>query len=648
MIPIHSHSSQRKSLARRLRFRMLEDLRLRQGHRSRGNSQNGPKRLSAGTLRPSSRLVSSGKSLRLVLFLLLVSTPVPATAKTDFVQCGAHVKELAKNNSLPPEDIYTGPVKGPLGQAQNNENPALLLTFAACEKHCGSAPAFYKWEKASDTVTTWVLPLVGLVLQAPFESNNPRQTMFLVFRWVGSPIASMMYILWNMRVTRKCAIMVDRSIGVNERPRQASSFAALRDSLYLLSVMNQYELNICPRLPEHRIEAILRIGLFDSRPEIQRIRGRVAARIRRERCRGTVQILASLGWFLVAMAISIHRAFGDLGKNTTAHNLALGLLVCWLPVLIAATAVDRNPMDAHHVRTKLNRYLREIAVTEHIPGAFPGVAEPNIFGEFAGQGRIRWHHGAAHSMLRTLEAMPEMGRGWLEIYANTNWLTRNTYSPLLRFDSSQGLQMIASFLIVCSSSIGAFIVSYFTPTVGLGCRSGGYTIFGINAFGCLLMEMSAWVFLHPGKGRRVAQWVLRLCEFGNFCWLVYIIMAQTFGIYSSCRCMSSMWGGGTGYVNFESVQYFKSYGIERSWFLGTSITCVVSGIGILYVVEQWCTQSFLWTQDWDSAMNGLQQMRRWKRATAGPRWVFALVAACIVKAGCWVRSIFRREGLGGS
>jgi len=563
-------------------------------------------------------------------------------AKTNFTQCGERVKGLKEKSFLPQKDIYTGHVKGALGRARNSTNPVLLITFAACEKHCGSEPEYYGWEKASDTITTWILPLVGLLLQAPFESNNFLQTMFVVFRWVGSPIVSMMCIFWNMKITRKCAIMVDMSVKEDQYPPPKSSFAQMRDSFYLLSVMNQYELNIRPQLQERQIETILRVGLFDRAPEIQQMRAKVATSIRRERRRGTVQVLVSLAWFLVAMGISINKAFGDLGENATAHNLALGLLMSWLPVLMAATIVDRNPMDARYVRAKLNKYLRDIEAVELTSNIFPGV-ELDVFGEFAGQGRVRWHYGVAHSFLRTLEAMHGMERDWLKMYENNNELSTKKTSSLLRFDLSEVWQMTASFLMVCSSSLGAFFVSYYTPTVGLGCRSGGYMIFGLNATGCLLMEMAAWALLYPGIGRRIAQWVLRVCEFTNFCWLVYIIFAQTFGIYNNCRCKSSMWGGAGGYMDFEGVQYYKSYHVERSWMLGTLITCVFLGIGLAYVVEQWCAQSFLWTQNWDSAMSGLWWVRQWKWATAWPRQAATWVAECIAKAECRVRTGFWGE-----
>ena len=72
----------------------------------------------------------------------------------------------------------------------------------------------------------------------------------------------------------------------------------------------------------------------------------LAHQLRMLRRRGVIPTLASLGTFLVAFVFSVVLAFGDLGDNTTAHSLALGLLVSWLPILVVFTIVDRNPVSA--------------------------------------------------------------------------------------------------------------------------------------------------------------------------------------------------------------------------------------------------------------------------------------------------------------
>ena len=84
-----------------------------------------------------------------------------------------------------------------------------------------------------------VLPVVGLILQAPFESNVNFKSFLAIARWVGNPIASISYVLWNVKIIGKCAMMVDMASPYDSFPGEHSHFAQIRDSLYILSVMNQ-------------------------------------------------------------------------------------------------------------------------------------------------------------------------------------------------------------------------------------------------------------------------------------------------------------------------------------------------------------------------------------------------------------------------
>ena len=54
--------------------------------------------------------------------------------------------------------------------------------------------------------------------------------------------------------------------------------------------------------------------------------------------------------FLVAFGVSVWLAFADLGQWVTAHSLALGLLMGWLPMVVMFSIVDRNPVSG--VRSK--------------------------------------------------------------------------------------------------------------------------------------------------------------------------------------------------------------------------------------------------------------------------------------------------------
>jgi hypothetical protein len=245
-------------------------------------------------------------------------------------------------------------------------------------------------------------------------------------------------------------------------------------------------------------------------------------------------------WFLFAFALSVESAFGNLGQNTTAHDLALGCLLAWFPILIMASIVDRNPIAAEAIRKKLNTlidHVRNSLRNEHHRNHFihsfrdhpdfeklktrvENIAaakefEYEFFEEFAGQGRIRWHYGAAHPILSDIEDcyIAGKGRNWLadEHDARMNLVLGTVNDEgLMWFDIREFWQVMSAIIIVASSCGGAFILSFFTPTVGLGCRSGGYTVFFTISLGLMMVEMTVWLRTSPYQMKiRWLAWVMR-------------------------------------------------------------------------------------------------------------------------------------------
>lgn len=84
-----------------------------------------------------------------------------------------------------------------------------------------------------------------------------------------------------------------------------------------------------------------------------------------------------------------------------------------------------------------------------------------------------------------------------DIAGGLNWL-----------DYRELWQVFAAVFIVGGTLFGAFCLSSFTPTVGLGCRSGGYTIFAILAFTLILAEMVSWWIMDACK-ERFTRWLDR-------------------------------------------------------------------------------------------------------------------------------------------
>lgn len=493
--------------------------------------------------------------------------------RTNFTTC----RLLYEN---PSEDFiskygWTGDV------VQIPRNRTTQISTYGCETLCGTGNDWYKWESQAQTMTTWVLPVVGILLQAPFTSNAFWETIFSLARWVGSPMASLSYILWNIKVSGKCALLVDLATSFNTNTIEpGTDFSKIRDSFYLLMTMNQYTMKERAR-QKKEAEGLLRIMLFSKdlrllkpgckpegevpracrgipvsqstgwrpvftvngqttpdppRPDsdlesadcLGMLRQELADDLRAKRRRGVVPVYVSTLWFLFSLALSIQAAFGFLGENAQAHDLALGLLLAWLPVLILSSIVDRNPVAADEIRQRLNdlvdrvrqslmddtvkhQYLDAIADrsqqdkmnewVEKISRSCPELE--TFFVKFAGQGRLRFHYGAAHPILTDIERayIAPRGRDWLrrEAEARTQLVLGDVSGGLDWLDPRELWQVLSAVVIVGGTIMGAFVLSYFTPTVGLGCRSGGYTVFGTIAFGLLLVEMMCWWIFDASK-----------------------------------------------------------------------------------------------------------------------------------------------------
>lgn len=613
-------------------------------------------------------------TLPLYLVFLTIATTVLAT---DFEVCKKEFYYL--NDSNRTSYLYTGRLYGgatiPPSQANN------FISLPGCLKLCGSGIDYYHWKDVSKTITTWVLPVVGLLLQLPFESNQFWNTNYALVRWIGSPIASLSYILWNIKVIGKAALLSDMATAFNTIPQEDDPATHMRDSLFILSVMNQYTPK--PSVDGKHATSLLRIALFASEiptsepMNLLRRRRKLGKVLREGRKRGIVPLFISLGWFVFALAISIQDAFGSVGDNATAHDLALGLLLAWFPVLIVSGIVDRNPVLTDNTRKKINKLLSDVhhalqqkevlgrfcensgVDSATLDWVFPGSSETHpskstdddvnrllsrdlesqnrahlsseFFTEiFAGQGRVRWHYGVAHPILAGIETslVGKRHRNWLSNPNIENILVRGPESDtgLWEFDAREFWEIISSFIIVVGTISGAFVISYRTPTVGLGCRAGGYSVFGIIALGLFVIELLAWVAMSkmniknrtiPEKEQsrlpRVLNRILRLGELVNTAWLLYIVAAQTFGSYRNCNCQMSTWGHWGGYIDFTVIE--RASGVQPYWITSAVLSCFIMFTAITFLVVEWCEQSHLNTEDFGRAMEGLRVTRQWKQHT---------------------------------
>jgi hypothetical protein len=266
----------------------------------------------------------------------------------------------------------------------------LMLTSNGCHAICGNTPEFNTADDAFQILTTWVLPMIALFSNLPFESLSKRKmrsTFEALVNWIGSPQSAFTTTMFNIHQIHNC----QRSIRDGEDSDVRQRYV---DSFFVLSCVNQYYYaryktrvikntdleSLATLWPDEKSAKTIKVETAEHRAnQLERARNRalffglfrplsvadeniifmpgdvletrylltsLAFQLRVLRRRGVYPMMFNMLWFLIAFAIALVLAFGSLGDNTTAHSLALGLGLMWLPALVFMTIIDRNPVSA--------------------------------------------------------------------------------------------------------------------------------------------------------------------------------------------------------------------------------------------------------------------------------------------------------------
>jgi hypothetical protein len=326
---------------------------------------------------------------------------------------------------------------------------------------------------------------------------------------------------------------------------------------------------------------------------LQATTSNLAFQLRLQRRKGVWPLAVTILWFLVAFAISIVTAFADLGDNTKAHSLALGLLLCWLPVVVVMAIVDRNPVSSTRCQNLIERWLYNV---DQIVNTEPGdqlnlwrrTTKTTSFsiGQFVGQGRRLRYCGVANAVLSKIANFEEPDHLLLKLNSDHDFEDKLTTRPW-----SWWFIWILSQILVTIAFATAFVVSFNTPTIGLGCRSLLYLIW-------FLVSSVAWAILgcrqEPNQLLRAISWTMNAFA---ACALFLIMGFQTTNGLNRCLCKASVFATGYGgWMDFENGSFYhEAYHVQIYWGLATALGFVFGVLlPIAWAIRRWSKSDSLW------------------------------------------------------
>lgn len=545
------------------------------------------------------------KTLGQVLLIVCVLAFVTPVKAVDFAQCYQDAQAALNNGSLNTTDLYDGPIRGLKGPRP------LTLTQAGCKKLCGSGAQLNGFNDAVQILANWGLPSIALFNQLPFEAlgfGNLANIEALI-NWVGSPAATFSTTVFNIHMIHQCRRL-------STVPLSSEMQMVVRDTLYILSCVNQYEYR--RRGPEdtRRDTALLRGVLFPfmtvrknartdknkylTRKVQKRLTGlahHLAFQLRLQRRRGVWPLAFSTLWFFLALTFSFVVAFDtELGDDSTAHSLALGLLLMWAPALVMAAYVDRNPVSTARCATLIERWLER--VDSLFPkGAADGVSDDiTIFdiGRYVGQGRKVRYCAVTSTVLSCIQNPTDPH---LELPSEED--AANFKRALTRRPRSWYIFWFLSLVIVSVSFATAFAESFDTPTVGLGCRSLAYVCW-------YLLSLISWFLLgffqEPPVSVRAMSLIANMLATVA---LITIMLLQVTNGLNNCFCKSTAFERGlhNGYMDFGTRQFYAlAYDLQKTWKWATGCGLTACAATLTWLGWRYESDKFLWRVDERASM----------------------------------------------
>ncbi|KAF8066807.1 hypothetical protein FPV67DRAFT_1209505 [Lyophyllum atratum] len=526
---------------------------------------------------------------------------------------------------------------GNVGGTDNHGRPvsdiskATAITYQLCTEACGGASESFQWSVFSQQFSSWLLPWLALVSQLPFGSNDKFDNLVSMLLTVGSPTLA----AYSLALT----VLNGRWIA-----RRFSSYAYpnTRLAVQILSSLQQSPLNITtdngllaslivlPENDEWWKELIVWLDYTHT---------------------WSTPAVTSIAWVIIAYVFTVVDSFtGDITTSVNANGQGVGSLWIWLvPIVIGwlqispkcdATRVYQAVKRANNMAYVATPYggpvLANSLSREHAISLVQGDDDPlrhdeNCTVPIYNYARFlpwvqaveevsdvfRAASGRAH-LHRSVD--PEVD--WeKEERSTTDLSPRNRAGnrtqieayclplgePCLNRRTAWGPSVFSRVVIASTIALvlqwgttgAAMVVVWFTPTTGLGCRSGAYILYGsvstaIWALLVLSSLLSHYALTTPHADTKVSAFITRwlsiilrrlgkvLATF-NAIWIVVSCMFQFSNFSDRCYCNSSVLG--RGIISYNVIDFMPSdiSGMRGAWIGGVVLAAGSATIFVIFV-----------------------------------------------------------------
>ncbi|KAG2043165.1 hypothetical protein BDR03DRAFT_853190 [Suillus americanus] len=475
---------------------------------------------------------------------------------------------------------------------------AVGFTYHTCLSQCGSGTQNPSWANISQQFGAWLLPYLALISQLPFGAKHRVDNLMSAILIVGSPVLAGYSIIltilnanWISRRFDNLSFPNTKSavrilISLQQSPLRISNKDSLLSSLVVLPDNDSWWPTIADRLDYTHTWSIASA--------------------------------TTIAWVVVAYLLTVASSLSDVPSNINSNGQGTGSVWLWLiPIVIGwlqlspkcdyarvrkamdnADAMAFVATDDLDVVIKASNFPKGRAVSIDTKMENPSCPDEMLTPPVYNYARaISWSR-SAEDVFNAFEIASDRAKEHETVTPDATWENasgegivepRNRKGNASQVDAyctprqnvvrspwATGMfsrMFVASLLPLAlqwATTGAAVLVVYFTPTVGLGCRSLGYLIYGALAtivWAMLVMSsiLSHYAYSYSDRPRspyldrsrspfssitivkvvsNLLRWGGKLVAIVNAIWIIAAGMLQFTSIYDNCYCNSSVLGIG--------------------------------------------------------------------------------------------------------
>ncbi|KAG0697780.1 hypothetical protein DFH29DRAFT_131540 [Suillus ampliporus] len=562
------------------------------------------------------------------LGLLLLVHFVGEVAGLNWTQCLVDIATNANatNNLTGLLDSNGNPVSNPFD--------ATAISYSLCTSgFCGTGGGF-DLNIFSQDFSSWLLPYLALISQLPYGAQYRLDNLMSAVLTVGSPALagySLFITLLNSR-------------WINRRFNRSVDYPNSRFAVSIVSSLQQVPLTL--HSDRTRFPSLVVLPENDSW-------WRYFSELVDYTHTWSIASATSIAWVVVAYILSVANSPSDSFVNAQAGTESTSSMWLWLIPIVVGWLQLSPKCDFYRLQAAYDRAYRHMRTMAdaHVvtPPAFTQRAftitakEEDVMSPdelltppvFNYSRSLRWA-STAETMFLVFKAASENAQSRIPVQFGSEWVESDdmkTIHPNNRCGSPQeitaycaqtdyarrshwapgvftrmALASCASLALQWGTVGGAFMVEWFTPTIGIGCRSLSYLLYGVLSTLIWMMLLMSSILAHYSAAyscrtllsARVAlafsHWLRRmgkLLAIVNSIWAVLGCILQYAGFYSTCFCMSSMISMGKAAAYVTIIETTAQAALAKAAWIGALVLVCASAsffVGFLFFTIEAATQ----------------------------------------------------------